>query len=76
MTEQNKKQEFIKDFSTEKNKTIVDSNEKPVVIEKILTKKFKVIMIDKNYIIVEDENGNGICKQGNFNVKVGDTIEF
>lgn len=39
-------------------------------------KEYKVILVDKYSIMLEDENGNGIVKYGSFDAKVGETIEI
>lgn len=46
-------------------------------VKKTASKKYKVISVSQYYIIVEDAEGHGIRKNGNFkDVKVGDEISI
>lgn len=64
-----------KENAVPKKEKIVTPQEKKV--KKTASKKYKVISVSQYYIIVEDAEGHGIRKNGNFkDVKVGDEISI
>lgn len=76
MREENKistnKEVEVKNSTTEKKNY---ENKKPTYSKQKNSKKAEVILINKNYIVVKDENGCGIRKYGSFpDVKIGDFI--
>lgn len=64
-----------KENTTPKKEKVVTPQEKKV--KRTSSKRYKVISVSQYYIIVEDAEGHGIRKNGNFkDVKVGDEISI
>lgn len=61
----------------DKNKKESINSQKKNNIKKNNPKKVEIILINKNYIVVKDENGCGMRKYGSFpNAKIGEFIEI